>query len=166
MSNIIDTINYLNQVTTILVVTICLASFIPGVIGLLLNLIVFTRPSLRHEPCAFYFFSSTCLNLFIILIIVPVRILSNGFNTDLADRNLGISCIDRYLHSSSNARMCRLSSLKIARLAVGSICIFSIISYVHMIIYYEIGNTTNQFGVIIPKCNARKGFYRTFNALW
>jgi hypothetical protein len=35
-----------------------------------------------------------------------------------------------------------------------------------MLVYYEIGNVTNQFGTITPQCNSQKGIYRTFLGLW
>jgi hypothetical protein len=35
-----------------------------------------------------------------------------------------------------------------------------------MIIYYEIYNTTDQFGNIVPVCYGQKGIYRTFKSIW
>lgn len=182
MSNISETINLLNVAKSVIVLTLSLINFVPGIVGLVLNIIVFTRPTLRHEPCSLYFFSSTCFNIFVIFIVLPVRIVSNSFDIDLADYNLGIckieiysfhvtrtifcwlialACIDRYLHSSANIRIRRLSSLKTARLAIGIIILYS-----HMIIYFNITNGINSLGDIVPTCIAQKGIYRTFIAFW
>jgi uncharacterized membrane protein (UPF0182 family) len=35
-----------------------------------------------------------------------------------------------------------------------------------MLVYYEIANVTNQFGIITPQCNSQKGIYRNFLGLW
>ncbi|CAF3109361.1 unnamed protein product, partial [Rotaria sp. Silwood2] len=118
---------------------------------------------------------------------MPVRTIANNAYIDMANYNLGLckieffaffvarvmsfwsivlACIDRFLHSSANIHMRRLSSLKTARLAIGITTVSMFILYSHMIIYYEIGNVTNQFGQIIPKCQGQAGFYRTFIAFW
>lgn len=137
----------LNQINTAaLAVSLGLSffNFVLGAVGLTCNIFVFTRPTLRRQPCSLYFFSSTCYNFYVILVVIPVRIVSNNFNIDLANYNLGcckfetfsfyttrtISCwliasasIDRFLHSSRNASIRQLSSLKTAKLIIGIISI-------------------------------------------
>jgi hypothetical protein len=151
------------------------------------NVLVFTRPSLRSQPCSLYFLSATCFNLFVIFVVIPVRIVSEGFNIDLANYNLGICkteifafnvartipcwlivlvCVDRYFHSSTSASIRRISSLKTAKLGIGITIVAIIILYSHMIIYYEIYNMSNQFGNIVPECYGQKGIYRTFKSVW
>jgi uncharacterized membrane protein len=125
--------------------------------------------------------------LFVVFLILPVRILSNSYNINGANYNVSVckietyiffvarvisiwlivmACIDRYLHSSSNERIRRMSSLKSAKISTGIITIIVLILYFHMLVYYEIGNVTNQFGTITPQCNSQKGIYRTFLGLW
>jgi hypothetical protein len=77
-----------------------------------------------------------------------------------------MACIDRYLHSSLNERIRRMSSLKSAKIFTGMISIIVLISYYHMLVYYEIINVLNQFGSITPQCNSQKGIYRTFLGFW
>jgi hypothetical protein len=187
MSTTDSTADYLNIITPTIVLVLSIASFVPGAIGLIFNVLIFTRPALRREPCTLYFFSSTCFNLFVVFIIVPVRTVSTGFNMEMANYNLGIckieffafyvirviscwliafACVDRYFHSSPNIRIRRLSSLKTARVAIGFTTIIMTILYCHMIVYYEITYTSDQFGNITSACNARQGIYRTFIALW
>ena len=187
MSTIDVTVNQLNTIGAAVVLALSFVSFVPGAIGLIFNILVFTRPILRHKPCVLYFLSSTCFNLFVVFIILPVRIVSNYFNIDMGSYNLGIckteyfafytiraiscwliafACVDRCFHSSANIRIRRLSSLKTARMVIGFTTILMIILYSHMIVYYEITYTIDQFGNIIPMCNPQKGIYQTFIALW
>jgi hypothetical protein len=125
--------------------------------------------------------------LFVILIIIPVRIVSDGYNIDLANYNIVIckiemytfnsirtiscwlivlACIDRYFNSSPNAHIRQFSCLKTAKLGIIIISITMLILYSHMIIYYDIYDTFDQFGNIVPKCYDKKGIYHTFRSFW
>ncbi|CAF1653418.1 unnamed protein product [Adineta ricciae] len=162
-------------------------NFVLGIIGLAFNLLIFVRPKLCRQPCSFYFFSASWYNLFIVLIVIPMRLLSNNYNLEAANYNLGyckiqtffiytirsISCwlialatIDRYLHSSSNAFLRQMSSAKSAKWAIRIISMIMFILYCHMIVYYEISYVPNKFGTITPLCNGRSGFYRSFLSFW
>lgn len=90
MSSIGDTVNKINVASTIVVVTVSILNFVLGAIGLIFNILIFIRPSVRREPFSYYFFASTCFNLFVVFIIIPVRIASEGYNIELANYNLGI----------------------------------------------------------------------------
>jgi hypothetical protein len=187
MSSTDVTINQLNAGAVISVVTLSLINFVLGGVGLIFNILVFSRPSLRKEPCSLFFLSTTCFNLFVVFVIMPVRMFSNGFNIDMTDYNLGIckveyfafragrtipcwltalACIDRYLQSSAKANIRRISSLKTAKMAIGITSVVIILSYSHTLAYYEINHTTDQFNNSLPSCNAQKGIYRTFSAFW
>jgi hypothetical protein len=187
MSSIDVIVNQINTTTTVIIVAVSLVKFVLGAIGLIFNVLVFTRPSLYRQPCSLYFFSSTCFNLFVVFVVIPVRIVSEGFNMDLANYNLGIckteifafnvvrtiscwlivlACVDRYFHSSASASVRRISSLKTARLGIGITSVAITILYSHMIVYYEIYNMYNQFGNIVPQCYGQKGIYRTFKSFW
>ncbi|CAF1256733.1 unnamed protein product [Adineta ricciae] len=187
MSNTTEAINQLNTATTTIALILSLINFPPGAVGLIFNVLVFTRPVLNRQPCSFYFLISTLFNLFVVFIILPVRIVSNSFNLDLANYNLGIcktefysfyvvrvvsiwlillACIDRYFHSSSNIKLRRLSSLKMARISSSVLTLLMIVIYSHMIVYFEIANVTSQTGQATQTCNARKGTYRSFSASW
>jgi len=180
-------INQINAAASIVLVTITSINLIIGAVGHIFNLIIFTRPSLRREPCSLYFLSSTCFNLFIVGVILPVRILSNGFNIDIANYNLGIckietfafysarliscwlivfACIDRYLHSSRRVQTRRLSSLKTARWIIVITIIVNISFCSHMIVYFEISNVPNPSGNIVSVCNIRNHIYLIFMTIW
>ncbi|CAF1353336.1 unnamed protein product [Adineta steineri] len=187
MSSINTTIDQINAASAGMVVFLSVINFVPGLIGVVFNLIVFTRPTLRQEPCSLYFFASTCLDLYVILVIIPVRIVSNGYNLDWANYNIAVcklefygfhvprsiscwivlmACIDRYLHSSINIRFRRFSSLKTARIAIGIITILMPLLYIHMVIFFTIYNGRDPYGNVIPVCNGQKGFYQAFMILW
>lgn len=187
MSPVTDYINQLNAVGTAATLGLYIGSFVPGAIGLIFNVLIFTRPSLRREPCALYFLSATCLNLFVTVIIIPVRTVSNSFNLDLANYNVGIckvesfsfyatratfcwlialACFDRYLHSSANPAMRRLSSLKTARLTIIITSITIPLLYCHMVYYINIKISTGQNGNTVSQCIFENVTYRTFIALW
>jgi len=187
MSSIDVTINQLNQAAATIFVVVLIINFALGAVGLILNVLVFSRSALRREPCSLYFLSSTCYDLFVIFLITPVRILSNAYNINGALYNLSIckiesftfyvtrvisiwlivlACIDRYLHSSSSERIRRLSSLKSAKISIGIISIIVLILYCHMLVYYGIAYVSNQFGSITPQCISQKGIYRTFLGFW
>jgi growth hormone secretagogue receptor len=187
MSSTDVTINQLNQAAVVIFIALSIINFALGSVGLILNILVFTRSTLRREPCSFYFLSVTCYDLFVVFLIMPVRILSNVYNINEANYNLGLckvesfafyvtrvisiwlivmACVDRYLHSSWNERIRRMSSLKSAKISSAIISIIILISYSHMLVYYEIINVSNQFGNITPQCNSQKGIYRTFLGFW
>jgi hypothetical protein len=187
MSSTDVTIAQLNAATVISIVALSLINFVLGAVGLTFNMLVFSRPSLRKEPCSLYFFSSTCFDLFVIFVVMPVRMFSNGFNMDLANYNLGLckveyfafragrtipcwltvlACLDRYLHSSTRAHIRRISSFKTAKRAIGITSVAIILLYSHTLAYYEITNVSNQFNNSVPSCNGQKGTYRTFSSFW
>lgn len=183
MSSTNDQINELNQAASTFFLVVSIVNFILGSIGLLVNVIVFTRPILRREPCSLYFLISSCYNLFVVFIVMPTRVLSNSYSISLSNLNDGIckfeyfifyatratsiwlillACIDRFLHSSSKESIRRISTLKTAKISILITSLIVPILYSHMLFYYEIANVTNQYGKVNPQCNGQKGFYRTF----
>ncbi|CAF1288579.1 unnamed protein product [Adineta ricciae] len=177
----------INTATTTIVFCVLVINFLLGSISLVLNIIIFTRPTLRRQPCAIYFLTSSCLSLFVIYVILPVRIVSNSFNEDLANYYLFVcktefflffsvratscwailfACIDRYFHSSSNVNLRRLSSIKTAKIAMILTSLIISLSYTHMIVYYTIKQTVNQYGTIRAVCTDQNGNYATFSAFW
>jgi hypothetical protein len=187
MSSIDVTISQINTAVTAIVVTVSLINFVIGATGLIFNVLVFTRPSLRREPCSLYFLSSTCFDLFVIFVVVPVRIASEGYNIEAGNYYLGLckteffafyvartipcwlivlACVDRFLHSSIRANIRQISSYKTAKKSIGITSIAIIILYIHMIGFYEISYVPDRFGNITPMCYGRKGIYRTFIAFW
>ncbi|CAF1398190.1 unnamed protein product [Adineta steineri] len=183
MSSINVIIPPLNTAASIISFILLCILFALGAVGLIFNIIVFTRPSLRREPCSLYFLSSTCINLFVIFLVIPLRILSNSFYIDLAYYNIGIckveffafysirtiscwliglACADRFLHSTANPDIRRISSLKTAKITIGSIIIIISILYCHMIVYMSIKYAINQSGNVVSSCESENDIHRTF----
>ncbi|CAF3862031.1 unnamed protein product [Adineta steineri] len=187
MSSIDQTIQQINTATTIIISIMYFVNFIFRVIGLTFNVFVFTRPSLRETPCSIYFLSSTFFNFFVILAIIPLRLVLNNFNIDLATYNaqyckiqyfafyfiralscwfIAMACIDRYLHSSHNIFLRRMSSLKVAKLSVAIVSIVVPILYCHMIIFYNLIQVKKSSGIIAYSCIIQDTIYSTFITIW
>jgi hypothetical protein len=130
-----STINYLNFVTPELNRYIPLILLTLGTIGNFTNILVFTRPLLRRNPCSIYFVSSSIINFFALYVglITPFLALYNLDPTQYIDILCKIrfylrystitlstwfillACIDRYISSSTNANLRLWSSLPIAK---------------------------------------------------
>jgi hypothetical protein len=191
MSSVNDTnsqlINQLNQATSLIVLVLSSISVIPGGIGLIFSILIFTRAPLRSEPCTVYFFWSTCFSMIAVFVIQPMRVVAVSFNLDVANYNIGIcktqvftlyvarstaswlivlACIDRFFHSSASVRIRRMSSLKTARMATGIASIVIFLVHTHMIVLYELYNGLDRFGNITPLCNPQKDIYAAFIPFW
>jgi hypothetical protein len=53
-----------------------------GIICNLLNIYVFTRPTLKQNPCCMYFLSSSISALIYTIVTIPLRTLQMGYNID------------------------------------------------------------------------------------
>lgn len=53
-----------------------------GIIGHSLSVYVFTRPTLRSNPCVRYFLAATISGFFVTLVNVPLRLLQAMYNYD------------------------------------------------------------------------------------
>lgn len=177
-------VDQLNLGSSIVTLILTFGSFIPGCVGHLLNIMIFLRPSLRCHSCTNYFLSSSIVNLFVMLVVIPVRIASNSFNRSLSEWNeicckleyflfycarslsywfIVLVCVDRCIHSSANQKWIQL--LKSKRFVISSILLTSlllILAYIHMPIFYNLVVTINVNGQISSFCASQKGFYRTF----
>jgi hypothetical protein len=54
-----------------------------GTVGHSLSIYVFTRPTLRSNPCSRYFLASTLTGFFVTYVNVPLRLISAGYNIDI-----------------------------------------------------------------------------------
>ncbi|CAF1247852.1 unnamed protein product [Adineta ricciae] len=187
MSSVDQTIQQLNIITTVTISIVYLGNFVFGVIGLTFNVFVFTRPVLRETPCSIYFLAATFVNFFVILFIIPVRLLLNNFNIDLSTYNpvyckiqsfvfftiralscwlITMACIDRYLHSSPEISSRRWSSLKTAKISIALVSIIIPISYSHMFIFYNLIQLRRSTGILVYSCTTQDPIYSTFINVW
>ncbi|CAF4199762.1 unnamed protein product, partial [Rotaria sordida] len=131
--------------------------FLFGVISNTVNIYVFTRPSLRQNPCCMYFLSSSITALIYTIINLPLRTLQYGYKIDpttyllslckikyfftftwraLTSWYLVLACFDRFLHSSSNVNLRQLSSFKVASRTILLTFILINIVYSHVLVFY------------------------------
>jgi hypothetical protein len=149
-----------------------------GLPGNIFNIIIFTRRSLRKNPCTTYFFSSSIVNLLGLFFGVTIRCISDGFGIDLVSSNL-VFCrirylilhcsmvlslwfivlagLDRYCISSRDARRRHFSTLKHARLLVALAIFVCFVLYCHLLGLFDIEQLSTG-----PYCYARAGTYRVF----
>ena len=152
--------------------------FVFGFFGNIFNIIIFTRPSLRKNPCTTYFCSSSIANLNVLVFGLVVRVIMDGFGYDLASSNvvfcrfryLILHCslvlsawfnilagVDRYCISSRDANRRRFSSLKNARIIVVLATIVCFILHAHVLVLFGIEQLKSG-----PYCYAQAGTYRVF----
>ncbi len=131
--------------------------FLFGTIGNLLNCFVLSRPSLRSNPCAFLFLTSSIANIISITFGLSTRILS-GWNMDITDSNsyvckfrafvmfvsrtiafwlIAYATVDRWHSSCYEYHRRKLSSLKHVQRRTRIIIILSILLYSQTIYCYE-----------------------------
>lgn len=156
---------------TIVYKYICFAIFVIGVIGNLLSVLVFSRPSLRHRSCAIYFLvlaitdiASLCASFIDTvlpsynnvtlttksLFICKLNPLMVYFTTDLSNFLLAVASIDRAV-----SIQCPLTSKKFccARIAIYIIIAMSIIFLLingHIFWGFEIGELAPSFQACMP----------------
>ena len=136
-----------------------------GTIGGLCNLITFTSPKLRRSSCVFYLLCATAFQLISVLVIVPTRIALDYFGDGLEHRSI-VFCklryylvitlpelgtfyilfaiLDRCLATSNHAHMRQWSQLKVAHRLAAITLIFSVVSNLHVFVFYTIYNGNCQ----------------------
>ncbi|CAF4193559.1 unnamed protein product [Rotaria sp. Silwood2] len=155
---------------------------VSGLIGNLLNCLVFTQQSLRSRPCVIYFLVASILNLIIIFSGVAPRAFQIFFM--IPDRTetvstlcklrlvvlftmrtisswlLTLASMDRYLISSPHANRRQMSNLKNAYLWI------LIVSIISVLVWAEAGYCFDANMVGTPqKCYAKSDACRIFNDL-
>ncbi|CAF1378713.1 unnamed protein product [Adineta ricciae] len=137
----------------------CLIMIPFGIIGHLLSIFVFTRRTLRTNPCVMYLFAATVSGLLSSCFILPMRLIQAGYiNIDptlhsliackiiwfllYSIRLLGfwfivLACIDRYLCSCSSADKRAWSSTRVASRAILITTIMCFLAYVHIPIHFR-----------------------------
>jgi hypothetical protein len=148
-----------------------------GTFGNVLNLIVFTRRTLRSNPCSMYFLAGSINNLFATYVVILTRYLSVSWNLDISTRNTVfcklrllfvyvslnlvlwfaiLASADRFFSSSRSVRLRQLSSLKVARINIVFNTIFMYLIYVHVLIFGRSGTASS------PGCSFYGDTYNIF----
>jgi hypothetical protein len=127
-----------------------------GTFGNVLNLIIFTRRTLRINPCSMYFLAGSINNLFAVYVAILSRYLSISWNLDITNTNTVLcklrllfvyvsltlvlwftilASIDRFFSSSKSVRLRQLSSLPVARKNVVLMTLFMYLIFSHVLIF-------------------------------
>ncbi|CAF1248292.1 unnamed protein product [Adineta steineri] len=131
-------------------------SIIFGTFGNFFNLIIFTRRSLRNNPCSIYFLAGSIANFFVIYVALLTRYLATSWNWDPTATNMAwckiryfliypalslvlwfivLASIDRYFSSSHNIRRRQLSTVVIARKNIIYTTVFMFLINIHSLIF-------------------------------
>lgn len=152
-----DYISYINYISNQVGRYASIFIFIFGVTGNILNIFVLSRRCFRKNSCAILFLVSSVANLIAILSGLTSRMSSNWtIDPTNNDRSLcklrafilniartvalwliTLAAIDRWLLSSTNARLRRKSTLKNAQRGIIVVIIISTILYSHVLYCYE-----------------------------
>jgi len=103
-----------------------------GIIGNILNILIFTRKIFRQNNCVTYFLVSTIFDSFVIIVGLLPRLL-DGFSCDISQKSailcklrffitylsgytaawfISLACVERYLSSSTNVQRRQLITMK------------------------------------------------------
>ena len=129
-----------------------------GTFGNLMNILIFTRRTLRTNPCSFYFMTSSINNLFVLYVVLFTRLLASGWQLDPSSSSdplckLRVFCayvstcltqwfvvlasIDRHLCSCSTVRYRQWSTLSIAHRATAFTLLSTILAHFHVLIWWS-----------------------------
>ena len=177
MSSSSSEVAWLNYINVQLNRYLPLPMLVLGTIGLILNIIIFTRRTLFNNSCVQYLLCNTLSNIIVMYWVVVTRIFSDGYGIDLSvysdkfckiryfltyfSRTLStwfivLACIDRWL-SSIQARQ-RFNTVKFARQMSLLIIIVCFLSYGHVLFLFGIQTTSTS-----KTCYALPGAYRAFS---
>ncbi|UJR34295.1 hypothetical protein I4U23_021699 [Adineta vaga] len=178
-SEVSNLANIFSNIRTHLAIYVYCPLFVIGNIGNILNMIIFTRESLRTNACPIYFLLVSIFNLITINIGYFTRILPllnvpdpsrniawyckgrayiTGLSLTLTRHFLCVIAIDRFLITSTRVSLRQLSSFKTAKWIILISCTSWAIFYIHTIFGYE--NTRGG-----TSCGRQAGFYSTFTTI-
>ncbi|CAF2929990.1 unnamed protein product [Rotaria sp. Silwood2] len=174
-----NTIALLNSMNVQLNRYLPLPFLILGTIGVILNIIIFTRRSLVTNSCTHYLLGNTVANFIILYWVVITRIFSDGYKIDpsitsdvfckmryfltYVPRTLStwfilLACIDRWASSIKIQR--RFNNVPFARTVIVITTIICIVSFSNVLIYFGVQKSSSSI-----TCYAQSGPYRIFSDL-
>ena len=168
-----------DTVVTLAVLTVQFNRIVPilqiilGTFGNLMNILIFTRRSLRTNPCSFYFMASSANNLFVLYVVLFTRLLASGWSLDPSSSSdalcklrmfcayistcltqwfVVLASIDRHLCSCSSVRFRQWSRLSIAHRVTAVTVLATIVAHFHVLIWWssESVGTVRICNIFIP----------------
>ncbi|CAF0950502.1 unnamed protein product [Adineta steineri] len=176
VSNVSATVIAINEATMVYSRCWLFMMVALGMIGHSLSIYVFSRRTLRKNPCAKYFLASTVVGCCIVYGNLPLRTLQMGYQIDVFVYSLpvckllsfltactrvlpawfiALACADRFLQSSSSATLRGWSSLRVTRLAIPFTTLLIGLMHIHILVY----NTIVQSPL---SCVGQSSTYQTF----
>ncbi|CAF1292371.1 unnamed protein product [Adineta steineri] len=178
---------YLNWLSMTFIRCYCFLMIPLAIIGHSLSIFVFTRRSLRSNPCVMYLRAATIFGLLSACFILPMRLIQSGYiGLDPTVHSIYIckivwfllysirllsfwfvvlACIDRYLCSSSSMRKRSWSNAHVASQTIRLTLLIGFLLNIHILIGFNINISpmTNQ-----PICHSggRPGLYRKISSLF
>ncbi|CAF3751805.1 unnamed protein product [Rotaria sordida] len=129
-----------------------------GTLGVIINQILFfSRKSLRATSCSLYFRALSCNDLLVLYIYVLLQWLVDQYGFDptktsdwyckiktyiqtglytLSPYLVVLACFDRLCTSSTNVRLRRIATIRIAQYLIPCMAIFVFVAYLHIPIWY------------------------------
>jgi hypothetical protein len=150
-----------------------------GTISCILNLMVFTKDTLRKNPCTICLIGVNITNFLFLYFVLLNSILTTGYNINLTSNNivlcrfsfyigfilaclessyLILASIDRTLVTSPNAGTRRLSTRRFITISMISLALFWTLFSIHALIFTQI----LQYGPNYFVCYYQPGGYTTF----
>ena len=148
-----------------------------GIIGCLCNLLTFTAPQLRNNPCSFYFLISAVFELLSITYGLISRFAADHLSSTLINTDrvycklraylvsalplvstylILLSSVDRCMSTSVSARLRSFSQIKVAyRTTIVAITV-GFVSCVHILVGYDLR----------PRCGALSGVFSMYDGMF
>jgi len=166
---------YMNRIVPIFLIIL-------GTFGNIMNILIFTRRSLRQNPCSIYFLALSINNIFVLYVVLLTRLLSSGWNLDPTTTNnilcklriffayvslcltqwfIVLASIDRFLSSCHTIRYRQLSNKSIARKATIFTVLFITLAHLHIPIWWS-----SQYVGSISICNIFNPVYDIFFSMF
>ena len=158
-----------------------------GTFGALVNQVLFySRRSLRVTSCSLYFRALSLNDLMALYMSVLLQWLVDQYNLDPTQKydwycklksflNVGLytlspylvvmACFDRLCTSSTNTRLRRLATVRVASYLIPCTCIFVFASYFHVIIWYQLVKTPTYAVCVISTASYTK-FISVFTTIF
>ncbi|CAF1374675.1 unnamed protein product [Adineta ricciae] len=151
-------ISYLNGAAVPINLTGGFVHMILGTLGNIFNIIIFTRPTLRNNPCAFYFLIGSIFNILNVYTNVLSRFLASSWNIDPSATNsflcqlrsfslyptsalvlwfVVFASIDRFLSTSSSVKFRQLSNLLLAQKISLIVILITYLAHIHIFFFFR-----------------------------
>ncbi|CAF0763209.1 unnamed protein product [Adineta ricciae] len=153
---LISDLSFIQNILTRYVLTVCYAL---GILGSILNLLVFSQKKFRKNSCSIYFIATSIFSLLAILfgmtsVIIDSYLPDNASKYSitfckmkaylihvflmLSRSSVALACVDRFALCSQNIFLRNLCQRRIALILILVICVLWIIIPIHVIIYANI----------------------------